>query len=279
VSRKLRYLVVAVAAAAALAAPAGAWAGDFVATATLSGHEATPESPVVASVDFGGLEFISIQEVCLNFTFNGDLLDPGDQLVYTPLDHSPSPAGGFTNVGQTAQASRSSCVPNDGLHGDFPLVFRDGHENRIEIAMWQGSVRISELTVSIIGAAVLAAPTQTVTLTFRSESGRTVTWSGAVTGGALEATYRADGLLTGLHGSGQLAGGTSVSTDFDTRGIGHLIGGSMTATRGSQRIAAKNVIGLASSDGIELASRATYYDGRNTQFGSLSIRIGVPAGS
>ena len=107
-------------------------------------------------------------------------------------------------------------------------------------------------------------PAQTATLTFHSEFGRTVTWSGAVAWPARDATYRADGVLGSLHGSGQLAGGTALSADFETRNVGRLIQGSLTATKGNQRISVRNVIGLASADGIEFSSRATFYDGRNT---------------
>jgi hypothetical protein len=52
-----------------------------------------------------------------------------------------------------------------------------------------------------------------------------------------------------------------------------LIQGSLTATKGNQRISVRNVIGLASADGIEFSSRATFFDGRSTQFGDLSIRV------
>ncbi len=186
---------------------------------------------------------------------------------------------GFGGVG-APQSSRTLCIANQPGQGPMASLFLDGREDRIEIAMQSGSVTIADLTVSVHGIALTPLPAQTVTLTFHSDFGRTVTWSGNVVAGALDATYRSDGVLASLHGSGQLAGGTSLSADFDTRGIGRLIGGSLTATRGNQRIAAKNIIGLASSDGIELSSRATYYDGRNTQFGDLSIRIAaVPAGT
>ncbi len=276
-SRTVRQLAVLAAAAAALAFPGVSSAAEFSASASLSGTTAFVGHPLLASVDFGSLRFVTVDQVCFHFTFAGDLLDAGDDLTISALNSEPSMSGpGFSGVG-APQSSRTLCIPNQPGLGPIASLFLDGREDRIEIAMGSGSVTISDLTVSVHGIALTPLPTPTVTLRFHSDFGRTVTWSGNVVAGALDATYRPDGVLSSLHGTGQLAGGTSVSADFDTRGIGRLIGGSLTATRGNQRIAVKNIIGLASSDGIELASRATFYDGRNTQFGDLSIRVADPA--
>jgi hypothetical protein len=277
VSRTVRQLAVLAAAAAALAFPGVSSAAEFSASASLSGTTAFVGHPLLASVDFGSLRFVTVDQVCFHFTFAGDLLGAGDDVTISALNAEASMSGpGFSGVG-VGEATRSLCIPNQPGFGPMASRFLDGREDRIEIAMGSGAVTISGLTVSVQGIALTPLPAQTVTLTFHSDFGRTVTWSGNVVAGALDATYRADGVLSSLHGTGQLAGGTSVSADFDTRGIGRLIGGSLTATRGNQRIAAKNIIGLASSDGIELASRATFYDGRNTQFGDLSIRVANPA--
>ena len=277
-SRAVRHLVVLAAAAAALlAVPALSSAADFSAAASLSQPTARVGSPVLASVDFGSLQFSQTDQVCLHFTFAGDLLGPGDEVVVSALNAEPSMNGpGFGNPTAVPQASRTFCLLAGGGNGPIPALLMDGREDRIEIAMRQGSVTISSLVVTVTGIGLIPLPTQTVALTFRSEGGRTVTWGGTVVAGALDATYRPDGVLSNLHGSAQLAGGTSVSADFDTRNIGRLIAGTLTATRGSQRITAKNVVGLATADGIELG-RATYSDGRNTLFGDLSIRIADPA--
>lgn len=270
-SGAFRRLFILGAAFVALVSAAPASAAEFSASATLSGPTASVGSPVLAAADFG-LRFVAVDDVCLHFTFAGDLLDPGDAVIVSALNGQPSLSGaGFGAA--TTQTTRTLCINNGPGQGPLASLFLDGREDRIEVAMASGSVTIADLTVSVHGVALVPLPAQTVTLTFRSESGRTVTWSGAVVAGGLDVMHRADGVLESLGGSSQLAGGTSLSADFETRNVGRLIQGSLTATKGNQRMAARNMIGVATADGIELNSRATYFDGRSTLFGDLSIRI------
>src|SRR3954451_10967784 len=213
-SRIVRQLAVLAAAAAALAFPGVSAAAEFSANASLSGTTASVGSPVLASVDFGSLRFVTVDQVCFHFTFAGDLLDAGDDVTISALNAEPPGSGaGFSGVG-APQATRSLCLPNRPGFGPLASLFLDGREDRIEIAMRSGSVTIAELTVSVHGIALTPLPAQAVTLTFHSDFGRTVTWSGNVVAGALDATYRPDGVLASLHGTGQLAGGTTLSADF-----------------------------------------------------------------
>ena len=131
-----------------------------------------------------------------------------------------------------------------------------------------------------IGTAVLAqigypqAPKR-VELEFVSETGSiTVLWEGEVTSGALTTALTDTGSFRAIAGSGEL-GPPATAFDVDLRSLnaGRLMTGTLTATRGSQRISVPKMIGLAYFDRVEFPNWATYYDGRNTLFGDLTLRV------
>ena len=128
-----------------------AMADTFTATASLSGTTASVGNPVLASVNFG-FPFVSIDGVCFQFTFSGDLFDGGDFLRVTPLNLLPSLSGpGVFNPGPAPQAVRTLCLFTAFGYESFTSLFLDGAENRIEIGMENGSVTIANLQVIIMG--------------------------------------------------------------------------------------------------------------------------------
>ena len=134
-----------------LAVPATSSAATFIATASLPGTTASPGNPVLASVDFG-TQFASIESVCFEFTFQGDLLDPGDFLRLTPMNLLPSMTGpGFSNPGLESQSDRTLCLLNAFDSGPITSLFLDRGEDMIEIGMVSGSVTIADLDVVITG--------------------------------------------------------------------------------------------------------------------------------
>lgn len=119
-------------------------------------------------------------------------------------------------------------------------------------------------------------PKPYVSLTFTSETGtQTVTWEGHVPTGDIDVARREDGVLTRVNGAGAFGADPpgTFSVDLNSLNVGHLIGGSLTATRDGQRIAATNMVGLASSDTVTFTNRATYFDGRNRLFGDLTLQV------
>ena len=134
-----------------LVVPPTSSAATFTATASLSGTTASPANPVLASVDFG-TQFASIESVCFEFTFQGDLLDPGDFVRLTPLNLLPSMTGpGFFNPGPASQSDRTLCLLNAFDSGPITSLFLDRGEDMIEIGMVSGSVTIADLHVVITG--------------------------------------------------------------------------------------------------------------------------------
>jgi hypothetical protein len=89
--------------------------------------------------------FSSISVVCIEFQFEGDLLDPGE---FLDMDFGPALGGfGFENVGSTPQGARTICTEQPELLA----AFLDGRQD-FEIRMESGSVTISSITVSIVGS-------------------------------------------------------------------------------------------------------------------------------
>ena len=128
----------------ALSLPAGSHADSFTALASLSNPHVSLGQPVLASVEFAA-PFTAITRLCFRFTFQGDLLDPGEGLTIVPVSVGIGP--GFENVGSGPQDARTLCV----LAPDPTIPpFLDGTE-QIELAMFSGSVTIAELHVDIEG--------------------------------------------------------------------------------------------------------------------------------
>lgn len=142
--RLTAVILMAVALTCAVAAPVAAEE-----PATFAGRVTQPALPVTISsddppsairVDFD-LVFARVDRVCFRFTFEGDLLDPGDLLFIEGF-------GGFENVGSLPESSRTLCV----IDAAVLLRFVDGiFEN--EILMEQGSVQVVDLQVTLLGVA------------------------------------------------------------------------------------------------------------------------------
>jgi hypothetical protein len=154
--RKPLAMLVVLAAGISLCLPALSSAGTYTATASLSDRTVSVGHPALASVDFHS-SFASIDAVCFNFTFTGDLLDSGDFLVVTPLELLPSLTGpGFFNPGLEPQSTRTLCLYNAFGYESFTSVFLDGSADRIEIGMESGSVTIADLQIIILGTKTIA---------------------------------------------------------------------------------------------------------------------------
>lgn len=134
----------------AFGAPSVSKANPYVRVASLSQSTAAVGEPIIAEIDFG-MTFASIDLVCFHFKFEGDLFEADETLIITPLNIWASMSGwGFIGAGAPL-AERSSCILF--WNGYVPAVerFLDGQEDRIEISMQNGSVRIAELRIEIQG--------------------------------------------------------------------------------------------------------------------------------
>jgi hypothetical protein len=110
-------------------------------------------NPVLASVSFGG-PFVAVDGVCFHFTFQNDLLDPGDWLSW----HFDSADGGFgfINLGTDSQPARTGCIYVAFGHEAYTSLFLDGGHT-IEISVDVGSVELAGLRVVVIGTRSLSA--------------------------------------------------------------------------------------------------------------------------
>jgi hypothetical protein len=133
-----------------LVAPRLAAADTVAAAAHLKQSTVTVDAPVMARVNVHE-KFLSVNSVCFEFTFENDLLDPGDFLRITPLEFYPPNSGpGFENGGSTPQATRTLCLTAE-FNPDFVAIFADGKEKKIELDMAVGSVEIASLIVVVAG--------------------------------------------------------------------------------------------------------------------------------
>jgi hypothetical protein len=79
-------------------------------------------SPIAATVNFGK-SFSSIESVCFNFHFQGDLLDPGDELAFGPFEGQNTSLFGFGN-NSSPLSDRGVCILG-GVHAEVSF-FLDG---------------------------------------------------------------------------------------------------------------------------------------------------------
>jgi hypothetical protein len=134
----------------ALAAPHLAAADTAVAPAKLSQTVVTANDPALAKIKMHA-KFASVDSVCFDFVFVGDLLDPGEILRVTPLQLLPSLSGpGFRNVGAEPLTERELCL-DSSINPDITALFADGKDKDLEIGIETGSVRIATLLVSVTG--------------------------------------------------------------------------------------------------------------------------------
>ena len=81
----------------------------------------------------------NLQSVCLDFFFEGDLLDPGDSLFMGDI-------GGFTNVGTEPADQRTLCVADPSTLARFA----DGHQRFTVVSDQPGSFRIAQVTAHAV---------------------------------------------------------------------------------------------------------------------------------
>jgi hypothetical protein len=142
--------IVIVVAVGFLAMPMSASATTATASVRLSQTSISVGAAALGKVNVH-MKFASVESVCFAFTFTDDLLDPGDELVITPLRALPSLTGpAFFNPGTTPEAERTLCLTS-ALQPDLVSLFADGKEDQLEIAMRTGSVQIARLDVTVEG--------------------------------------------------------------------------------------------------------------------------------
>jgi hypothetical protein len=91
--------------------------------------------------------FASIESLCLTFMFEGDLLDPGEELTYRLAGATTS--FGFVNVGISPEAERTSCLVA-GFHDAELALFLDG-KNTVYVMADTGSVTVASVTMNLTG--------------------------------------------------------------------------------------------------------------------------------
>jgi hypothetical protein len=129
---------------------------SFVARVTLVPGLPTPvtvDDPASARVEFP-TAFASIERLCIFITFETDLLDPGETIMFT----FPENVGGtgFTAL-DVPRSSAASCLAA-GLHDEIIDLFLDGtHTASIEMFP-SGSVTIASLSITATGVGSGPAP-------------------------------------------------------------------------------------------------------------------------
>jgi hypothetical protein len=111
-----------------------------------------PPTPVSVESSAGArakfpTKFASIETLCFNFTFEGDLLDPGDFLMIQNTGETGS--FGFLNVGLSPQSTRTICNITP-FHDETLGLYLDG-KHTFTIVMESGSVTIASLSVTATG--------------------------------------------------------------------------------------------------------------------------------
>jgi hypothetical protein len=125
---------------------------SFAARVTLHPGPPTPvsvEDPAWARGKFP-TKFASLETLCFGFTFEGDLLDPGEQLE---IRHTGVTFGfGFVNILDSPQSSRTICLQAalGPLHDEIIALYLDG-KHSFTIVMASGSVTIASLSVTATG--------------------------------------------------------------------------------------------------------------------------------
>jgi hypothetical protein len=142
--------------------------GDsFEAHITLESGPPTPvtvDDPASVRAEFP-TTFDSIELLCFSITFEGDLLDTGEQVEITFRENVG--AFGWVNPSDVPVSTQAACLAR-GLHDEIIDLFRDGqHAFQVEMFI-TGSVTIASLSVGATGVATGLAPC-TILGTFGSD--------------------------------------------------------------------------------------------------------------
>ncbi len=89
-------------------------------------------------------KFASIERVCFTVRFEGDLVDPGEWVIFSLAGES---GAGFQNVSGAPIAARELCYA-EGFHDEELGLFMDGKQ-RVEVYMGQGSATLASVKVHI----------------------------------------------------------------------------------------------------------------------------------
>lgn len=100
----------------------------------------------IASFD---LAFDSIERLCWEFTFSGDLLDSGESVHVATSGKDPRLGAGFSHGGSSPAATRQLC---ETPSYQTTLLFYDGEE-RVSVVAKVGSVNIADVRITITGTA------------------------------------------------------------------------------------------------------------------------------
>jgi hypothetical protein len=101
-----------------------------------------------ASVDFGGT-INYLQYLTFNFTFEDDLLDPGEDFFIGPFYYSQGSSSIFGQYNRTAESMDSVTIALSSSHSATRL-FWDGIED-FGVFTRQGSVNIAQATIRGVG--------------------------------------------------------------------------------------------------------------------------------
>ena len=125
---------------------------SFAARVKLHPRPPTPvsvEDPARARAKFP-TKFASLETLCFGFTFEGDLLDPGEQLEFR---HAGVTSGfGFVNIFDSPLSSQTICLQAalGPPHDENVALYLDG-KHRFTIVMASGSVTIASVSVTATG--------------------------------------------------------------------------------------------------------------------------------
>ena len=139
-------------------------------SATLSGNAITT-SYTSYSVNFGSA-YSSIEQICWDSTFSGDLLDAGESIQRSIVPMPINYWYGFINLGSTPLSTLTSCITP--AHTGYS-EFLDGSVTG-SIWMTNGTVTIQSLNIRLVNAVSTATTTtSTTTTTTTTTSTTTVT--------------------------------------------------------------------------------------------------------
>jgi hypothetical protein len=143
--RRIRFPVIVLLTLASLVFATGAFAATVTDRASLTRHgKVMFDKPITATVN-AHMRFSSVRRVCFAFTFEKDLLDPGEEWSLAPR------VNGFEmlNASTFPISGVSFCLLPDNALVDR---FRDGRAKLVVAMKRQGSMRIDNLDVTVRGA-------------------------------------------------------------------------------------------------------------------------------
>lgn len=138
------HLAVAVLVGAALGVPSTAIAQQEIKLHPKAPVTVTEGAPITAKIKPHEIP-AALTLVCIDFQFEGDLLDPGETLI---VDLGPSlGAFGSINFGDTSLPSQSVCT----AQSEHLAAFFDGRE-RVQVAIEAGSATVTSASLRMLSS-------------------------------------------------------------------------------------------------------------------------------